>query len=50
MVSDGVLAEIKMVKDEKPIRYFDVKNSQVVEIEKKDVGFEDGLEKFSSDL
>ena len=49
-VSDGVLAEIKLVKGKKPIRYFKVENSDINEIKKEDVEFEDGLEKFSNEL
>ncbi|MFH0929118.1 MAG: hypothetical protein V1818_02040 [Candidatus Aenigmatarchaeota archaeon] len=49
-VSDGVLAEIKLVKDKKPIKYFHVKNSEIKEIKKEDVEFEDGMEKFSAEM
>ena len=49
-ISDGVLAEIKLVKDSKPIKYFNVENSEIDEITKDDVVFEEGLEKFSDML
>ena len=40
-ISDGVLAEIKLVKKTKPIKYFKVINSKdVVEITKEQVEFE----------
>jgi hypothetical protein len=50
-ISDGVLAEVKMVKEAgKPIRYFDVAKSKVREITKNELRFEDGLERFSSEM
>jgi hypothetical protein len=50
-ISDGVLAEVKMVKETgKPIRYFDVVKSKVREITKNELQFEDGLERFSSEM
>ncbi len=47
-VSDGVLAEIKLVKAwGKPVRYFGVFNdTDIHEISKKDVVLEPGLEKY----
>ncbi|MFA6397692.1 MAG: hypothetical protein WDK96_02495 [Candidatus Paceibacterota bacterium] len=49
-VSDGVLAEIKLVKEmKKPIKYFKVVNSKdIKEIPKKEVEFEEGLKQFSN--
>ncbi|MFZ5365812.1 MAG: hypothetical protein ACOZBZ_00785 [Patescibacteria group bacterium] len=51
-ISDGVLAEIELVKRwGKPIRYFKIINDKTIkEISKKDVEFEKGLEKFSTEL
>lgn len=51
-ISDGVLAEIKMVqKMKKPVRYFKIFNSRDIrKISKKEVEFEDSLEKFSNIL
>jgi hypothetical protein len=49
-ISDGVFAEIKLVKGTKPIRYFKVTSSKIIEIPKKDVEFEDGLEEYSEEL
>ncbi|MGM5484160.1 MAG: hypothetical protein ACQER9_04570 [Nanobdellota archaeon] len=46
-ISDGVLAEIKLVKEWNiPIRYFKIlKSKEVKEISKKEVDFEEDLEK-----
>jgi len=51
-ISDGVLAEIKSVKNmNKPIKYFKVINSKEIKgISKEEVEFEEGLEKFSDEL
>jgi len=51
-ISDGVLAEIKSVKNmNKPIKYFKVINSKdIKEISKEEVEFEEDLEKFSDEL
>ncbi|MBN2202869.1 MAG: hypothetical protein JW700_01635 [Candidatus Aenigmarchaeota archaeon] len=49
-VSDGVMAEIKLAKGKKPIRYFDVKNSNIEEIAKDKINFEDGMERFSKEM
>ena len=51
-ISDGVLAEIKLVKEmEKPIRYFRVVDSKnIKEIPKDEVEFEDDLGKFANEL
>jgi hypothetical protein len=50
-ISDGVLAEVKMVKEAgKPIRYFDVENSKIKEVSKDELKFEDGLDKFASEM
>ncbi|MFH0896856.1 MAG: hypothetical protein V1850_02250 [Candidatus Bathyarchaeota archaeon] len=50
-ISDGVLAEVKMVKEMgKPIKYFSVVNSKVKEIAKDELQFEDSLERFSSEM
>lgn len=51
-VSDGVLAEIRIAKQmSKPIKYFAVVGSkEIKEILKDEVEFEEGLEKFSSEL
>ena len=48
-ISDGVLAEIKLVKEMgKPIKYFEIVESKSLkEITKKEVQFEKGIEKFS---
>jgi len=51
-ISDGILAEIKLVKQwGKPIKYFKIINSkETKEIPKNEVEFEKGLEKFSNEL
>jgi hypothetical protein len=50
-ISDGVLAEIKMIKGIKPIRYFRIVDSKdIEEISKEDVEFEEDLAKFSGEL
>jgi len=51
-ISDGVLAEIKIVKSiGKPIKYFKVINSKdIKEISKQEVEFEEDLKKFSHEL
>lgn len=51
-ISDGVLAEIKMVKKmKKPIKYFEVIHSkEIKKIDKRKVVFEEDLEKFKSCL
>jgi len=52
-ISDGVLAEIKIVKKmNKPIKYFKIINSSsaVQEITKDEVEFEDDLGKYSDEL
>jgi len=51
-ISDGVLAEIKIVKNmNKPIKYFKVINSkEIKEITKEEVEFEEDLKKFSNEL
>ncbi len=51
-ISDGVLAEIKMVKEAgKPIKYFKiVKSLDIQEITKDEVEFEDDLEKYKNEL
>jgi len=51
-ISDGILAEIKLVKQwGKPIKYFKIINSKgTKEIPKNEVEFEKGLEKFSKEL
>ena len=51
-ISDGILAEIKLVKQwDKPIKYFKIINSkETKEISKNEVEFEEGLEKFSKGL
>lgn len=51
-VSDGVLAEIKLVKKmKKPIKYFEVLHSrEIKKIDKRKVEFEEDLEKFKSCL
>jgi hypothetical protein len=50
-ISDGVLAEIKMFKGIKLIRYFRIVDSKTVEeITKEEVEFEEDLEKFSEEL
>ena len=36
-VSNGVLAEIKLVKGSKPIKYFKVTSSKIIEIPKEDI-------------
>lgn len=47
-ISDGVLAEIKLVKQmKKPIKYFKIIGSkEIKEISKNEVEFESGLKKF----
>ncbi|MBW2998089.1 hypothetical protein KY321_00995 [Candidatus Woesearchaeota archaeon] len=49
-ISDGVLAEIKLVKEWNiPVKYFKIVNSKdVKEISKDEVEFEEDLEKYSS--
>ena len=51
-ISDGVLAEIKIAKESgKPIRYFKIIESrEIKEIQKEDVEFEEGLEKYANEL
>lgn len=51
-VSDGVLAEIKMVKEGgKPIKYFKIIDSkEIKEISKNEVEFEEDLEKYKNEL
>jgi len=51
-VSDGVLAEIKLVKKQnKPIKYFRIiKYKDIQRISKKEVEFEEDLDKFSNEL
>ena len=50
-ISDGVLAEIKLIKDKKPIKYFRIINdTDIEEIPKNEVEFEEGLKKFASEL
>ena len=51
-VSDGVLDEIRLAKQEiKPIRYFSIlKSSEIKEISKDEVEFEDDLEKYKYEL
>jgi len=51
-ISDGILAEIKLVKQwDKPIKYFKIINSkETKEISKDEIKFEEGLEKFSKEL
>ena len=51
-ISDGVLAEIKIVKQvNKPIKYFKIKNSkEIEEIPKTEVEFEDEVREFSNEL
>jgi hypothetical protein len=51
-ISDGVLAEIKLAKEiNKPVKYFKIINSkEIKEISKKDVNFEEDLEKYSYEL
>lgn len=51
-ISDGVLAEVKIVKKiGKPVKYFKVINSKdIKEISKEEVEFEEDLKKFSHEL
>lgn len=51
-ISDGVLAEIKLVKAmNKPIKYFKiVKSKEIQEITKDEVEFEEDLEKYKDEL
>ena len=51
-ISDGILAEIKIVKKlNKPIKYFTIVDSkEIKEISKNKVEFEEGLKKFSDEL
>jgi ADP-ribose pyrophosphatase YjhB (NUDIX family) len=51
-ISDGVLAEIKLARQlNKTIRYFKIMDSkEIKEISKDEVEFEEGLEKYSSEL
>lgn len=51
-ISDGVLAEIKLAKKQnKPIKYFQIVNSKdIKKISKKEVEFEEDLDKFSKEL
>ena len=51
-VSDGVLAEIQLAKQEgKPIRYYAIlKSREIKEISKDEVEFEDDLEKHRDEL
>jgi len=51
-VSDGVLAEIKIAKEEKkPIKYFKIEKSQrVVAISKNEVELEDKVKEYKSEL
>ena len=51
-VSDGVLAEIKLVKEaRKPVRYFKIIGSKdIEEISKDEVEFENNLEKYKNEL
>ena len=51
-ISDGVLNEIKLAKKlNKTIEYFTIKDSkEIIKISKKEVEFEEGLEKFTSEL
>jgi len=51
-ISDGVLAEIKIVKQtNKPIKYFKIVDSkEVKEIPKTEVEFEDKVKEFSNEL
>jgi hypothetical protein len=51
-ISDGVLAEIKMVKESgKPIKYFKIIDSkEIKEISKNEAGFEEDLEKYRAEL
>lgn len=51
-ISDGVMAEIKIVKNmNKPIRYFKVINSkEIKEISKEELEFEEDLKRFSNEL
>lgn len=51
-IADGVLEEIRLASMEgKPIKYFKVVNSKdIVEISKEEVEFEEGLEKYASEL
>ena len=51
-ISDGVLAEIKLVKKAgRPIKYFKIMNSKNIrEINKKEAEFEEDLRKYSYEL
>ncbi len=51
-ISDGVLYEIKLAKKmKKPIKYFKiVKSRDIVRITKKEVEFEEGMEKYKDEI
>jgi len=51
-IADGVLEEIRLAKRlKKPLRYFEIVGSrEIKEISRGDVKFEEGLERFASEL
>ena len=50
-IADGVLAEIKMAKGKKPIRYFKILNSKdIVEITPQEAEFEDKVKEFRDEI